>query len=265
MDANDIKLAAKGQALNAYLLDDMKEVVRMHVDRAFTLTDTPKPDAYVYEQMVSEILDKLIRSYGYITSQELALVVEAGVGGELTRQTKPSTAAIFGWIAAYMDSDLRKSVMRDLRRSVRDSVFLSPDEVSGLIAASEKRMLTEDELALLRHSGNLTPDVQAELDRTSELRAIRALWREYKALGHLMDDHLDGYCAMAMDGLVKRSVMTITEKDWETARRQSGKADISRQGLGAVMSTPAFRTKRVMLEMCFRGLRNAGRELELES
>ena len=265
MDVHDIKLAAKGQALNAYLFDDAKEVVRMHVDRAFTLTDTPKPDSYVYEQMVSDILDKLLRSYGYITSQELALVVEAGVAGELTRQTKPSTAAMFGWIAAYMDSDLRKSVMRDLRRNARDSVSLSPDEVSALVPASAKRMLTPGEISLLERSGSLTPDVEAELNRTASLRAIRALWQEYKALGHLREDHLDGYCAMAMDGLIRREVFNITDKDWAEARRVSGKADISRQGLGAVMSTPAFRTKRVMLEMCFRGLRNAGQELILES
>lgn len=264
MDAHDIMLAAKGQALNAYLLDDAKEVVRMHVDRAYTLTEQPKPDAFVYDQTVSDVLDKVLRSYGYITSQEMALVVEAGVGGELTRQTKPSAAAIFGWIAAYMDSDLRKAVMRDLRRNTRDSIYLSPEDVASLLVTASRRPLDTPELDSLRHSGNLTSEVTAELNRMSELRALRSLWQEYKALGHLAEDHLDGYCAMAMDGLIKREVFKISDEDWRQARREAGLLDVSAQGIGAALSTPTSRTKRAMLEMCFRGLAEAGMELNLD-
>lgn len=237
MDQYDIIHAAQGRALNTYNESDVKESIRAVVDRAYTLAEVQQPGALEYEQVIDNVTDKVLRSYPYLTQQELALVVDAGVAGELTRQTRPSAAAIFGWIAAYVASDLRKETIRNYRRNN-----------------------TGDPASRLK-----TPDEIAELNRAAEQRAILALWQEYKTSGHISDDHLDGYVAMAMDGATKRGLFAIRDEHWkqakakavERAQRRIGGTWVNR----VLPNNPIFQTKRVMLEMCFAGQLATGRDL----
>ena len=241
MDQYDIIHAAQGRAMNTYTVDDGKEVIRAVVDRAYTLSAVAQRGAIDYQRTIDDSHDKVLRSYGYLTGQELTLVAEAGVAGELGGRTRPSAAAFFGWIAAYVGSDLRKETIRTYRRNN-----------------------TGDPASRLK-----TPDEIAELTRHAEVRALQTLWQEFKDLGHFAADHLDGYIAMACDAFMKRGYMQVTDEHWAQARAAARKE--AQRALGsswidrALPYDPIFRTKRIMLAMCFRGLVNAGYELTINA
>lgn len=227
--------------MNTYTVDDGKEVIRAVVDRAYTLSEVAQPGAIDYQRTIDDIHDKVLRSYGYLTGQELTLIAEAGVAGELGGRTRPSAAAFFGWIAAYVGGDLRKETIRNYRRNN-----------------------TGDPASRLN-----TPDEIAELNRQAEVRALQTLWAEFKDLGHFAADHLDGYIAMACDAFMKRGYMQVTDEHWAQARAAARKEAQRALGSSWIDRTlpydPIFRTKRIMLAMCFRGLVNAGYELEVNA
>lgn len=238
MDSFDIINAAKGTPFNRYTPEDAKETVRSHVDRAYNLAEVPVPDALAYEQLIKDITEKIIKSYSYMTSQELALVVESGVAGELGGRTRPSAAAFFGWIASYMNSDLRKEAIRNYRRGN------SGDPASRL----------------------LTPDERATLNRQAGVRMLTTLWNEYKRLGRISEDHLDGYVAGAYDYAMECGLFNVSPEFVEKARMQA-KTDWQRRsrmtGLAAMLNeyVPQFRMKRILLGWCFNGQRNTGKDL----
>jgi len=231
MDSHDIMIALRGQALNTYDLDDFREVVRINIDRAYTLADVKRPELpVIYEQLVKEVEDKLWRSYGYLTSQELALVCEAGVAGELGRQTKPTAAAIFSWLAAYYGSDIRKEAVRDIRR--RSNAEVKQDGPSG-----------------------------EDLERANWLATVRAigyLWEEYRMEGRIREDHEDGWVAhCAFDGLAERGLVKLSAEDWESARREARSLYRQQQGIRAVGSligvdAPESKVKRLLVPVVFR-------------
>ena len=232
MDYHDYIQAAKGDVILDRTPADRAELISMAVDRAFTLRGMAKPDAIARDFIVTELDKKISTNYRYLTAQELTYIAEMGVAGELTRDMKPTASAFFGWIAAYINSDARKEALRDYQRNLR---------WNG------------------EHNGPTLNEV-AELNRQAEVRAINSLWREFEKHGRILDDHLDGYVAMAMDGLSKRNIITITEENWKQARVLAEKLYRRQQGIpfNAILDfSPEFKTKRVMLEMCFRGLQKA--------
>lgn len=237
MDTYDIIHAAQNPAMNTYKPDDAKEAIRSSVDRAYKLAEVQLPVALEYEQLIDNITDKVLASYPYLTSQEVALVADSGVAGELGGRTKPSAAAFFGWLAAYVNSDTRKEAIRNYRRNN-----------------------TYDPASRMK-----TPDEVAELNRQAEVRAIRSLWNEYKSLGRISSDHLDGYVAMACDGALKRGLFAVQDEHWKMARKQAEKERLRQLGpswIGrALPYNPVFLVKWVLLEMCFRGQEQTGRDL----
>lgn len=242
METNDIIIAAKNRAMNTYTLEDAHETIRVSIDKAYKLAEVPLPTGPDYQQLVESVTDKILRSYPYITSQEVALVAEAGVAGELGGRTKPNAAAFFGWLATYMNSDVRREAIRNYRRN-NDG----------------------DPAARL-----LTPAETAELNRQAEVRGINALWNEYKQHGRILEtEHLRGYVAMVCDGLVERKVFDIRPEHWELARK---KADENRHRLmrstifdRALGYNAEMLAKWCMLEMCFGALVKSGRELEISA
>ena len=236
MDSFDYIQAAKGQALMTCTPEDRAESIRAAVDRAFNLKAIPKPSGVDYETIITEVEKKVANAYPYMTSQELAWITERGVAGELTRDTKPTASAIFGWMYAYMNDDLRKEAIRNYRRN-------------GLRDTSAEPSRAEKD----------------EMNRQAEIRALRTLWAEYKANGRILDDHVPGFVAMAMDRAVALNLFAIGPEHWKLAAEKGAELCRRRTGLGglgaALPYEPVFHTKWAMLEMCFNGQRKTGRDL----
>ena len=236
MDSFDYIQAAKGQALMTCTPEDRVESIRAAVDRAFNLKAIPKPSGVDYETIITEVEKKVANAYPYMTSQELAWITERGVAGELTRDTKPTASAIFGWMYAYMNDDLRKEAIRNYRRNgLRDS--------STELSRAEKD----------------------ELNRQAGIRGLRALWAEYKTHGRILErEHLRGYVASICDAALEFDLFDVTPESWRMAREEAQKE--RRRLLGNVFDralpySDEMLTKWCLLEMCFEGQRATGRDL----
>lgn len=239
MEAFDYIQAAKGSRIMDRDQEDRSEMIRVAVTRAYELRGVQPPANSDLQFIINEVEKKIAAMYPHMTGQELTILTEQGVAGELTRDTKPTASAIFGWMSAYITSDARKDALRSYQRNLHwhgDQHGPDPDEV-------------------------------AELNRQAEVRALNTLWQEFRALGRFADDHLDGYIAMACDGLLKRNIIKVTEENWRQARELAEK-DV-RRTLGSswvdrsLPYNPVFKTKRVMLAMCFRGLINANYDFQV--
>ncbi len=232
MDAEEIKLALRGKALRNYDRDTLKEVVRTAVTKAYGLKGLALPLEGELALMVDEISGKISRSYSFITSQELFIIVEAGVTGEVGRDSRVSCASFFGWIAGYVASDIRKDVIRGYRTATRPS----PYDV----------------------------DTINEMNRQAEVRGINGLWGEYKDNGMLLDGHLDGYCAMVYDALVSRGRVAVGQNVIEEARRRA-KSELRRMGSTRTLKDGSLdmKVKKHLLLLCFDYFRRNGKELSI--
>ena len=208
MDAHDYIQAAKAGTIMDRTQEDRTEIIRTAVSRAFSLKGLPLPSGVDYELITTEVERKIVSTYPYMTGPELTYITERGVSGELTKETRPTASAIFGWMAAYMNGEERKE-------------------------------------------------------------ALRTLWAEFKDSGRFAADHLDGYIAMACDAFIKRRYMTVTDEHWRMAKEAARKEAQRSLGSGwinrALPYDPVFKTKRIMLAMCFQGLKDAGYDLTIES
>lgn len=241
MEAFDYIQAAKGSRILDRAPEDRAESIRIAVTNAYRLKAIDLPSGSDLQFIINEVEKKVAAMYPHMTSQELTILTEQGVAGELTRDTKPTASAIFGWMHAYITNDARKEALRNYQRNLHwNGTQNGP-----------------------------SPEDVAELNRQAEVRALRTLWAEFKDKGRFAADHLDGYVAMACDGFLKRGYMTVTEADWQKAKDAATKE--AHRALGsswvdrALPYNPVFRTKRIMLAMCFRGLVNANYELEINS
>ena len=242
MDAHDYIIAAKGGAIMDREQQDRTEIIRTAVSRAFGLKGLPLPSGVDYELITTEVEKKISGAYPYMTGQELTYITEMGVAGELTKETRPTASAIFGWMAAYMNSEERKEAIRTYRRTLQWND---------------------------RRDTELTREEKDELNRQAEVRALRTLWDEFKANGRILEtEHFRGYVAMAMDGFTKRNIMRLTPENWDAARKQADhnrrRFQLASTGLRAVApDVPDSIVKWTMLEMCFQGLANANYELTI--
>lgn len=242
MDAHDYIQAAKGGAILDRQPADRVELIRIAVTRAFNLKGQALPSDIDFHFILENVEKKVADSYPYMTAQELTYITEMGVAGELTKETRPTASAIYGWMAAFMNGEERKEALRTYRRTLRWND---------------------------RQDNELTPDEKDELNRRAEVRALRTLWQEFQDSGRFAADHLDGYIAMACDAFLKRRYMTVTDEHWRMAKEAARKEAQRSLGSGwinrALPYDPVFKTKRIMLAMCFQGLKDAGYDLTIES
>lgn len=232
MDGNEILQAATGQSFGSMMLHSRLDIVRANIVRAYGLRGLGVPDAVELESITREVESKIGRSYRHMTAAELAMVMEAGVSGELGKDVRITCASIFGWISAYMSSDQRKEVLRTtMRRRSPQKDMLPAEQVESLNAAAQ-------------------------------LRGARVLWEEYKANGSLAPEHLDGYIEMVCDGLMRRGVISPNKAAWAEAEKKA-RAEERRVTNGRSLSDclKARKVKKYILLMYFRELQSGMREL----
>lgn len=222
MDGKEIIQAATGQKFGSMMSHTRLETVKANVVRAYGLRGLPVPDATELASMTREIEAKIERSYRHMTPAELALVMEAGVSGELGKDVRITCASVFGWIASYMASDVR-------REALRTGMRMRP---------SERDMLPEEQLKAMNEA--------------AEIRGAQALWAEYKANGSLASDHLDGYIEMVCNGLIRRGHIRPNNAAWDVARKKA-RAEERRQVGGRTLSDclHARKEKKFILLMYF--------------
>ena len=190
MDGREIIQAATGQTMGSLTMNARAELVKANIVRAFGLRGLPVPDDMELQSMTREVTAKIERSYRHLTAAELAMVMEAGVSGELGKDVRVTCAAVFGWLATYMSSELRRDALKTGMKSFSRSNLLPAEHV-------------------------------AELNRNAEINGARALWEEYKANGNLASDHLDGYLEMVCDGLIRRGCIRPNDAAWQLARKKA--------------------------------------------
>lgn len=233
MDGKEIIQAATGQKFGAMMLHTRLETVKANVVRAYGLRGLPVPDETELTSMTREIEAKIGRSYRHMTPGELALVMEAGVSGELGKDVRITCASVFGWIASYMASDVR-------REALRTGMRMRASEETDLLSDAKLKAMNE----------------------AAEIRGARALWTEYKTTGGLAPDHLDGYLGMVCDGLVRRGYIRPNDAAWEAARK---KARAEEKRHGGVLQLSGFlhapKEKKFILLMYFAELSKRRMEL----
>ena len=232
MDAEEIKLAIRGTALRNISKDSLKETVRTAVVKAYGLKGISLPIEAELAIMVDEIAGKIDRSYSFLTSQELFIIVEAGVTGEIGRDSRVSCAAFYGWMAGYVSSDLRREVIKGLRQPSKPALY--------------------------------DIDTLNEMNRQAEVRSINRLWAEYKENGRMLEGHLDGYCAMVYDALVARGKVRVGPEVVEAARKKA------REEFRRIGSTRTVRdgdmgakVKKHLLMMCFGYFLKKGMDISI--
>lgn len=234
MDAEEIKIAIRGTALRNISKDSLKETVRTAVVKAYGLKGLSLPIEAELGLMVDEIAGKIDRSYGFLTSQELFIIVEAGVTGEVGKDSRVTCASFFGWIAGYVASDIRKDVIKGLRQPSKPALY--------------------------------DIDTVNEMNRQAEVRGINYLWGEYKENGRLLDGHLDGYCAMVYDALVARGKVRVgpdvVEAAQKKARAEMKKGCRSRTLKDGDMGS---KVKKHLLTMCFSYFTRKGMDISINN
>ena len=242
MDAHDYIQAAKGGAIMDRAQEDRTEIIRTAVSRAYSLKGLPVPSGVDYELITTEVERKIAASYPYMTGQELTYITEMGVAGELTKETRPTASAIFGWMSAYIHGEERKDALRSYRRTLQ---WNNRD----------------------RDAASVTPEETAALNRAAEVRGLRTLWAEFKQHGRILDDHLQGYVAMVMDAAIDRNLFDIRPEDWKVAQEDASHIRRERGGWldRALPTEKSYITKWVMLEMCFGGQLATGRDLVIDA
>lgn len=225
MDGKEIIMAATGQTFGALMLHTRLETVKANVVRAYGLRGLPVPDETELSSMTREIEAKIGRSYRHMTPAELALVMEAGVSGELGKDVRITCASVFGWIASYMASDVRKEALRTGMR----------------MRSSRRDMLPEEQLK--------------EMNEAAEIRGAQNLWIEYKANRSLAPEHLDGYVAMVCDALMERGHIRPNQAAWALARKKAA-AEAKRQSGDLRFSDclHVYKEKKFILLMYFEEL-----------
>ena len=232
MDADEIKIALRGTALRNVTMDSLKETVRTAVVKAYGLKGLPLPIEAELGLMVDEIAGKVYRSYGFLTSQELFIIVEAGVTGEIGKDSRVTCASFFGWLSGYVASDLRKEVIRGLRQPSKPALY--------------------------------DLDTVKEMNRQAEVRGINHLWREYKEYGILLEGHIDGYCAMVYDAIIARWGFRFDGKVVDAARKKA-LAEMRRNGSTRTLKDGDLGTKvkKHLLSMCFQYCAKKGVDLSI--
>lgn len=232
MDAEEIKLALRGKALRSIDNGTIKELVRTALVKAYGLKGFPLPVEAEIALMVDEIAGKIGRSYSFLTSQELFIIVEAGVTGEIGRDTRVSCASFFGWIAGYVASDIRKDVLKGLRQPQKQPLY--------------------------------DIDTVNEMNRQAEIRGINYLWGEFKEYGRLLDGHLDGYCAMVYDAIIARWGFRFGN-DVMDAARSKAIAEMRRSREARTLKDGSLdaKVKKHLLLMCFRHCSKKGVDLSI--
>jgi hypothetical protein len=193
---------------------------------------------------IQSIINEARSRYRGITMDEIALAFKYGVTENFGKDCRIIPSNLIMWLERYMTAPERLQALNDSR-------------------TAEKRQADALE--------NNTADIERKNAEFRE-RAPRREWEKYKETGRL-DIMFDGYAGAVYDALVERGKLRATDETKAKAREQARKELRSeyirkRGGLAAHIgagldfgNNETLRTKRILLELYFRTLRQRGVEL----
>ena len=193
---------------------------------------------------IQSIINEARSRYRGITMDEIALAFKYGVTENFGKDCRIIPSNLIMWLERYMTAPERLQALNDSR-------------------TAEKRQAYALE--------NNTADIERKNAEFRE-RAPRREWEKYKETGRL-DIMFDGYAGAVYDALVERGKLRATEETKAKAREQARKElrseYIRKRGnlaahIGAGLdfgNNETLRTKRILLELYFRTLRQRGVEL----
>lgn len=192
-----------------------------------------------------DLIQELRSRYRGLTAEEISLAFKYGMAENFGKDTRIMGSNLLLWLERYMTAPERLQALNDTR-------------------TAEKRQAYALE--------NNTADIERKNAEFRE-RAPRREWEKYKETGRL-DIMFDGYAGAVYDALVERGKLRATDETKAKAREQARKelrseyirkrGSILAAHIGAGLdfgNSETLRTKRILLELYFRTLRQRGIEL----
>lgn len=108
-----------GDAVSSYgTTSKLEEIVRWKLCDAYRLHGQT-PDVSTLDTVVRKVSDVLVRDYPSLTDKELDIILEAGVSGELGKDTWVSGATVLQWIRLYSRHQTRLVVIDEAHKEAK--------------------------------------------------------------------------------------------------------------------------------------------------
>lgn len=241
----EIITALKGDSLSTKSTQERRMIFEQIARSTLALSGYTIADGL--EDMAQPIADilrnRIFVRYPNLRDKEIELALQAGVMGEWTKTRVPTAANVGAWVEAYLKCDAHR------------------DALKQVAAIANGRKGVKDDIP-----ADLKAEMNAKARRDSAIKA----WEDFKALGHL-DIFLDGYAAMIYDYLVSCGILKASPEAIDQAFKASRLRAAKNRGdafarIGRTQETGHrgdWETKRELLSMFFRHLKENGKELKI--
>ncbi len=241
----EILTALKGDSLSSKSTQERRAIFEQIARSTLALSGYTIADGL--EDMAQPIADilrnRIFVRYPNLRDKEIELALQAGVMGEWTKTRVPTAANVGSWVEAYVKCDAHRDALKRV----------------AAIANGRKGV-----------KADISADLKAEMNEKARRDSALKAWEDFKSLGHL-DIFLDGHAAMIYDYLVSRGALKASPEAVDQAfkasrlRAAKNRGDaFARIGRGEVTGHRGdWETKRELLFMFFRHLKENGKELKI--
>lgn len=133
MNEQSIKDAIQnGSAFGSYSSDSSVEnVIRWKIYDAMTLRGQGREESAM-QTICRKVASVILRDYPNLTDNEFEIILEAGISGELGKDTWVSGASILQWMRVYSNHPTRIAIIDEKEEERNDSHRLTRSEVEEL-------------------------------------------------------------------------------------------------------------------------------------
>lgn len=241
----EIITALKGDSLSSKSTQERRAIFEQIAGSTLALSGYTIADGL--EDMAQPIADilrnRIFVRYPNLRDKEIELALQAGVMGEWTKARVPTAANVGAWVEAYVKCNTRRDALQQVAAFANGSKGVKDD---------------------------IPADLKAEMNAKARRNSALKAWEDFKALGHL-DIFLDGYAAMIYNYLASCGVLKASPEAIDQAFKASRLRAARNRGdvfarIGRVEVTGHrgdWETKRELLSMFFRHLKENGKELKI--
>lgn len=119
----------KGYQFGSYQSESqVEDVIRFKVSECSKLRGQ-QMGVDILHTVVRKVTEVILRDYPTLTDEEFTLILEAGVSGDLGKETWVSGASILQWLKAYQRDKARTNVIDEQTEEARESKRLTKEEI----------------------------------------------------------------------------------------------------------------------------------------